>query len=102
MSEKLGILVTSGKYADAVIRLARAALDLGQEVSIFLTDDGTTLIRNETISQLMREGARISACGHSAEERNIRKDEVESTGIRFATQFENAVMAQESKRYVVF
>lgn len=102
MSDKLGILVTNDEYADAVIGVSRAALDLGKEVSIFLTDDGCVLIKNEKFLQLLKSGAEISACGHSAEQRNIKKEEVERSGIRFTTQFQNAVIVQESKRYVVF
>ncbi len=102
MSDKLGILVTNDKYADAVIGIANAAIELGKEVSIFLTDDGCTLVKRENFLQLIKSGAEISACGHSAEQRNITKEEVERAGIKFTTQFQNAVMAQESKRYVVF
>ncbi len=102
MSGRLGILVTNSKYSNDVIGLSRAALDLGKGVSVFLTDEGTALIRDEKFLKLIGEGAQVSACGHSAEQREIGKEEVEGLGIRFTTQFENAIMAQDSERYVVF
>ncbi len=102
MSDMLGILVTNEKFKAAATATATAALELGKKVEIFLTDRGSRLSLDKEFLTLLPRGASISICGHSAQENGIEKDKINSLGVRYATQFENAVIAQESKRYLVF
>ncbi len=102
MSDNLGVLVTDDKFKDVVMGVTGAALELGYEVSIFLTDHASVLSKDMDFLGLIERGAKLSVCGHSAERYDLKKEDIEGLGIRYATQFENAMIAQDSKRYLVF
>jgi len=101
MSEKLGILLTDVKFKEQAVGIGAAALELGKEVSYFLTDRGTSLVKDKNLLVLLDRGAEISVCGHSAEREGIKKEDSNDPRVGFATQYENAIIAQESARYLV-
>ncbi len=61
MNDKLGILVSSDKYIDHLIGITKAAHRAGKKVTIFLTNQGVFLTKNERFTEL--EGiCHISLC----------------------------------------
>ncbi|MFQ6137096.1 MAG: DsrE family protein [Candidatus Hydrothermarchaeales archaeon] len=100
MSERLGILVTSDKHLDAVVGISKAAKASGKSISIFLMDDGCLLAKDPKFVELLKEGVDISICEYNATKKGVRREDAE--GIFFGAQYQNAVMAHDSDRYLVF
>jgi len=106
---KMGILLTTSpenQNAGTVINLATAALGAGHEVSLFMMDDGVynVVAKNKISSRfagLRDAGAFLALCGHTAEERGVEEDDC-LTGVKYAGQYELAVMVNESDRFLSF
>ncbi|MBE0432338.1 DsrE family protein [candidate division WOR-3 bacterium] len=86
---KIGFLVTAAPYSfqdiDTVYHLARAALQKGHGVNIFLFMDAVIAVNKnirspgersvtEMMQELVARGARIVACGDCAQFRGLRRD----------------------------
>lgn len=101
MAETLGILVSSDKHLDYVIKLTEAAHTKGKEVLIFFTGNGVLLTQRPEIEQLVGK-AKMSLCDVSFKALGLEGD-VPGFGPKdFATQTKNAEMAEKSDAYVVF
>jgi tRNA 2-thiouridine synthesizing protein D len=111
---KLGILVTTAPYTfqniDTAYHLAKAALDLGHEVLMFLYMDGVINANKNirspgerNVADMLRElaglGVRIEACGECAKFRGIKRDQVVE-GTRLTGISTLAEMVNESDRFV--
>jgi hypothetical protein len=100
-SKKLGILVSSERHLEKIIRLCEAAKEKEVEVIIFFTHRGTLLTQDPRFSEL--EGkAKMSLCqvafeGHGLES-PIKGIEEEN----FGTQADNVEIIENCDRYVVF
>jgi len=104
MSESLGILVTSNRHLDYVIKLATAAHEKGKAVQIFFTGHGVKLALATDFKKLVGK-AKLSICDVSFRSNGFhgREEEVPGVGFKdFATQARNAEMAAECDRYLVF
>ncbi len=101
MSKTLGILVTTNKYLDKIIRLSKAAERKGADVYIFFTHLGTLLTQDPRFQEL--EGlAKMSLCNVGFENHGL-KPPVEGIAEKdYATQARNGEMIEECDRYVVF
>jgi predicted nicotinamide N-methyase len=99
---KLGILVSSERHLDKIIKLCEAAEEKGVEVMIFFTHRGTLLAQDPRFSEL--EGrARISLCRVSFESQGGMKSPIERIDeIDFGTQARNVEMIEKCDRYLVF
>lgn len=106
---KIGILLTTSpenQNSEVVINLTKAALESGNEVNLFLMDDGVynVMVRNKIsprFSELMAGGASLALCAHTAEERGVEKDDcLENVG--FAGQYELACLVNEADRFLAF
>ena len=98
---KLGILLTTSPEngnTNTVIKLSRAALGQGVEVSIFLMADGIYNINKDYFLELLEEGAEISVCAHNASKRKVERVD----GINFGSQYDLAIVANESDRFISF
>ena len=93
---KLGILLNSNKYRDDVIGIIKAAKAAGHDVSIFMMDDGTLL--GSEVAAECSDDAEMAYCDHSAEPLGIK----EIAGATKGSQYQNAVMAHEADKVVVF
>lgn len=99
---KLGILVTSDKYLNHVIGIAKAASAKGHEVSLFAMDDGTRLMDASGLRQLCGvERLSMSLCRHSAEEKHVNIQDIPKEIIA-GSQFNNAMMQNEADKVLVF
>lgn len=103
MAEKLGILVSSDKYLNHVVGLAKAAKAKGKEVKVFFTADSVFLTQDAEFQELLDAGAEVSICDKSYKGfdlHNTYKEKLE--GVVHGSQDNNAEMAAEVDKYVVF
>lgn len=98
---KLGILVTTDRHLDKITGIASAADEKGHEVSIFAMDDGVKLLREAEFTKLCElDNVVMSLCNHSAAEREVDTSGV-SKEIIVGSQFNNAMMNNQSDRVIV-
>jgi hypothetical protein len=101
MADKLGILVSTNKHLDYVIKLTAAAHEKGKDVQIFFTGQGVLLTQDPDWEQLVGK-AKLAICDVSFRANGLSGD-VPGLGFKdFATQARNADMIAECDRYVVF
>lgn len=103
IGEKLGILVCSDKYLHHVLGLTKAAIAKGKEVQVFFTADAVFLTQDPLFEELLGTGAQVSMCDKSYKGfdlHNTYKEKVD--GVVHGSQDNNAEMAAEVDRYVVF
>jgi sulfur relay (sulfurtransferase) complex TusBCD TusD component (DsrE family) len=106
---KINVLLTTSpelENSNTVLNLINAAIDLGHESTIFFMDDGVyNVVKGNHISskfaQLRDKGASLALCGHTAEERGVKKEDC-IDGVAFAGQYELAVLINESDRFLTF
>jgi hypothetical protein len=101
MAESLGILVSSDKHLDYVVKLTSAAHKKGKTVRIFFTGKGVLLTQSPEFNKLVGK-AKVTLCDVSYRALGLEGD-VLGLGFKdFATQAKNAEMIKECERYVVF
>lgn len=100
MAEKLGILVSSDKHLDYVIRLTHAANEKGKDIEIFFTGRAVLLTQSSEFTKLI-DKAKLSVCDVSFRALGL-EGEVLGLGFKdFATQARNAEIIKNSDRYLV-
>ena len=100
-TQKLGILLTtSPEHANtgSVIRLARAAIEGGIEVKIFLMCDGVLNINDISFLRLLDDGADVCLCQQNLNERF----QDEADGIQMGSQYDLACNVRNIDRLVAF
>ena len=101
MADELGILVSTNKHLDYIIKLTTAAHAKGKEVRIFFTGQGVLLTQDPDWEKLVGK-AKLAICDVSFRANGLSGD-VPGLGFKdFATQAKNAEMIAECDRYVVF
>ncbi len=98
---KLGILLTSSpenENTNTVIKISRAAHDLGHEVSIFLMYDGVYNVNKKEFTELADICVSIAVCALNAEQRKVGTVE----GILFGSQYDHACIAGGVDRFISF
>jgi sulfur relay (sulfurtransferase) complex TusBCD TusD component (DsrE family) len=98
---KLGILLTTSPEKEdkyTVIKFTESALNSGIEVNIFLMCDGIYNINDKAFLSLLDKGANITVCAQNAYDKDIPKRE----GILFGSQYDLAVIVNESDRFLSF
>ena len=102
MADKLGILVTSDKHLDYVIKLTEAAQAKNKAVEIFFTGRAVLLTQSPDFPRLV-DRAKVSVCDVSFRALGLKEEDVPCLGFKdFATQAKNAELVKNSDRYVVF
>jgi peroxiredoxin family protein len=100
MNDKLGILVSSDKYIDHLIGITKAAHRAGKKVTIFLTNRGVLLSKDERFIEL--EGiCHVSLCSLCFELFNLAKPVPVVNDKDFGTQMRNVQIMKECDRYIV-
>lgn len=98
---KLGILVNTDRHLEHIQGFTKAAVAKNHEVIIFVMDEGTRLLENDSFVALTKLLAvSMSLCEHSAvvyevDTKNLPKD------IGCASQFNNAMMNHYADKVVV-
>lgn len=99
---KLGIIVSSDRHLDHIVGIAKSAVAKGHGVSIFTMDTGTRLLGNTEFTQLCSdENVLMSVCQHSADENNVDLSGL-SKEIVQGSQFNNAMINNESDHVIIF
>jgi len=96
--ERLGLLVTTDKFLDQVIGIAKAAIDAGHPVSIFFMDEGVRLLKDPRLQDFQGADVSMAFCDHSCVKLGVERVE----NITAGSQYQNAVMSHESERELVF
>ncbi len=79
--KKLGLMVSTGPdhvNVATALGLAGAALDRGDEVYLYLIDDGVRLLDDARIRQLPDRGARLFVCAYGCQKRGIPLEDTPS------------------------
>ena len=98
---KLGILVNTNKHLEHVVEITAAARVKGHEVIIFTMDEGTRLLHDPAYVALAElDGVTMSFCKHSADHLHLKTDQVPES-IAAGSQYQNAVMNNESDRVII-
>lgn len=97
--KKLGIFVNTDKHLQHILGICSAARAMDVAVSIFLMGDGVFLTKNPEFLGLVKKGVEISLCDHVYREKGL---EGKVEGVLHGSQYENATMAHESDRLLVF
>lgn len=107
MAEKeiLGIFVTSNKYLDHVIGVAKAAKKAGKALNIFLTHDGVLITQDPRYQELADIGPeKLSLCNVSWEELGLKGKPIpagmDEKGL--ASQTRHCAMIDTCDRYMIF
>ena len=98
---KLGILINTDRHLKHLIKISRAASNNGHNVSLFAMDAGTKLLQSDEFPQLCKlENLMMSVCNHSATEHEVETAGV-SKEIVIGSQFNNAMMNNQSDKVIV-
>jgi sulfur relay (sulfurtransferase) complex TusBCD TusD component (DsrE family) len=107
----IGFLLATGPDRPdgaTVERVARAALDRGHGVHIFLMQEGVEHVRNhsenpsrERMEALIAAGAEVTLCALNARRRHLAKEEA-IPGVTFGSQYDHARIVAASGRYLAF
>lgn len=97
------LLTTSPERADlnSAVQLARAAMGLGAEARLFVMCDGVYALGEKALKELAAEGARVTVCGHNAEQRRV-EEITDEPNIEWGSQYDLAQMSEECDRIVAF
>ncbi|MBF0345787.1 MAG: DsrE family protein [Nitrospirae bacterium] len=97
----IGLLVTRDGFKEDIIGLTKAASGKGHKVIIFMMDDGIRHSQDKDVVALKDlSGVTMSLCDHSAKLRNVTEDMIPA-GIIAGSQYQNAVMNQDSDRVIL-
>lgn len=100
MARTLGILVSSDKHLDKVIKVCRAAKKKEVEVILFFTHFGTRLIQDPRFSEL--EGSNMSVCKVSFESHGFEPPVQGISDKGYTTQAMHAELIDNCDRYLAF
>ena len=95
---KLGILITEGGFGPMVIPILKAALERGDEVRVFLMDDGCYMSEDPEFLEIAGGGVKAGMCDLNRGQRGLPLPE----GIQAASQYDNISMARWCDRLLVF
>lgn len=96
--KKLGILVNTDKNLEHLLGLCRAAEKGGVEVSLFVMDDGTHLLKRKEFQKLIDAGVSTAICDHSYREKGYTET---LENVKHGSQFDHALITHECDRYIV-
>lgn len=98
---KLGILVNTDRFLDAIYGITKSAISKGHEVTIFVMDEGSRLLNTPVFAELCgTQGVKMNFCDYGA-----KKIEAPTEGlpdeIAAGSQYDNALMNHECDRVIV-
>lgn len=97
---KLGIHVNSDNHFKELLSIARAAVDKGHSVSVFVMSGGIALLSEREMLELLEtQGVGISFCEFNAAQSGINLDTIAGT-IKPGSQLDNAIMVRDSDRVI--
>lgn len=102
---KLGILVaTSPQGGDFALLSARieAALRDGDDVSLFLMDDGTRYALDARMRKFLDAGVEVAMCAMDAERRGVDCAQAAAAGLTVGSQYDHARLLRDSDHFLSF
>lgn len=95
---KLGVLITDSAYGGMVVPILKAAIDRGDEVNLFLMDDGCFMAEDPEFIKVAAGKLKVSMCDLNRSQRNL-----EIPGeIQAGSQYDNIKMVRWCDRLLVF
>ena len=82
MQKKLAIALTTkpeDPSTKTTLQVAKAALDKKIDVYLYVTDDGAYNLKNESVFDLAKQGAKLFVCAYGCQNRNIPIDDLRAT-----------------------
>lgn len=102
---RLGLVITDEAHADLVGELGARALARDWEVRCFMTDTGVRALANDKVRMLINDPhAETAVCEHSIERYGTGGPDLASLEaiLIVGGQYQNAELARESDRVLVF
>lgn len=100
MADKLGVFVSSDEHLDHLIGICQTAHQAGKQVEVFLSNEGVRLSQHPDFAQL--DGiCHVRVCNIGFERRGLEKPVTGVDEKDFGTQMRNAMMIEDSDRYIV-
>ncbi len=96
---RICILVTSSPESEnrhTLVKISEAAINLGQQVQIFLMCDGVYHILHQDFLSLIEKGTEVTLCSQNASERGLEK----KPGVLFGSQYDLAGMIAQSESFL--
>ena len=95
---KLGVLITENGFGPMVIPILKVAVGRGDEVRVFLMDDGCYMAEDPEFLEIA--GGRVEAgmCDLNRNQRNLKLPEA----VKAASQYDNISMVRWCDRLLVF
>ena len=94
---KLGVLITKAEYREYIIPVIRAALKRGDEVTVFMMDDGCLLANDREFASLAGD-VKVNICDLNRGQRGIEPP----AEIHSGSQYDNIRMVRGTERLLVF
>ncbi|MDA8387800.1 MAG: hypothetical protein M0Z58_03915 [Nitrospiraceae bacterium] len=95
---KLGVLITDSAYGPMVVPILKAAVERGDEVRVFLMDDGCYMAEDPEFIKIAGGGPRAGMCDLNRRQRNLKLPDA----IQAASQYDNISMVRWCDRLLVF
>ncbi len=95
---KLGILITDSAFGGMVIPILRAAVGRGDEVSVFLMDDGCFMAQDAEFVKAVAGRIKVNMCDLNRGQRNLELPDAMQAG----SQYDNISMVRWCDRLLVF
>ena len=96
---KLGILLTTHPLSPdtrTAVQLAKAALDQGVDVEVFLMMDAVYHVHGNKLDELIAAKVPVTLCAHNAGERGVKERE----GFVFGSQYDLARLTAQADRMI--
>lgn len=98
---KLGILVNSDTFLNAIIGITASAVSRGHEVDIFAMDEGVKLLQVRSFVELIElNNVTMAYCKYNLEKLGV-STEIVPDAIVAGSQYDNAVMVHNADKVIV-
>jgi len=96
---RLGILIINSAYKDFILPVLRAASMRGDQVEIFIMDEGCPITGDPEFQELARgKDVRSTICDLNRRQRGMEAP----LEVKIGSQFDNARMVHECEKILVF
>jgi sulfur relay (sulfurtransferase) complex TusBCD TusD component (DsrE family) len=102
---RLGLLVVSGPAAGdlrQIVGTAATAVQAGDEVALFLMDDGVGYALLPELQPLLQLGVEVTLCAMDAEARGLDCATAAAAGVILGSQYDHARLVRDSDRVLSF
>jgi hypothetical protein len=97
---RLGIHVNTGRHMKELVSIARAAVDRGHAVTVFVMAEGAGLLTEKAMDELAGlSGVDVSFCDYSTMEMDFNRQEIPEA-VRTGSQLDNSIMVRDSDRVI--